>query len=204
MENNDVVSLDVSYEELLIEMSGEDVNEWKRHKKIIQKLEVVADALLDLPIDQWPEININWDLSKESMRFALDGLSASKFRQSYPDVLIVRWVELDKLNNVLCSFNKRSVEETWNVGFKDKLARVIAWVSDGNPLTPIYISINEALGDKLKLEGGNHRYAMLNAKKISPIPVLLRKSEESIISSIIKLSVDEKMNALQSKDLGNG
>lgn len=173
-----------SYEELIIEMNDEDVDEWSRHTETRLRLATIADSYLDKPIEQWPRFSINWDLSCEGMRYALDGVTADQFSNSYPSGLLVRWVDLNDLNEALCPFNKRARAETWEVGFKDKLARVIAWASDGQPLTPIFLGLNKALGNKLKLEGGNHRYAMINAMNLTPIPVLL---EESSISEIEKL-----------------
>tara|TARA_R110001583_G_scaffold195354_1_gene372137 strand:- start:273 stop:788 length:516 start_codon:yes stop_codon:yes gene_type:complete len=168
-------------------MNGGDVDEWKKHSEIKKRLAPIADSYIDLPIEQWPKIDINWDLSDEGMRFTLDGINAIQFRNSYPDGLLIRWVKLNELNDALCPYNKRTLTETWEVGFKDKLARVIAWAADGQPLTPIFISLNRALGNKLKLEGGNHRYAMINAKNLASIPVLFNESEKTEIKKLISL-----------------
>lgn len=160
-----------SYEDILAKLKGEDSPEYQQLKSTRDRLASRAKELENLPVRDWPELNIQWDTTPSGFRFALDGVSQKEFATLYPEGFIVRWVFLGELNTKLNQFNRREVDETWTIGFSDKLARVLAWVEDGQPLTPILVSPHSMLEGQVVLQGGNHRYAMVNALKLKMLPI---------------------------------
>jgi hypothetical protein len=177
-----------SHTEFVAELSGEDMDEWRRIRDIRQRLEPTVVALIDKPINEWPTFQIQWDLTKEGQRYTLDGCSQESFEKQYPNGLQVRWITLNDLNRVLCDYNRRTIEETWEVGSKRSLANNIAWAGDRQPVTPIYIKQNSFFPEQIKLEGGNHRYAMVNAMQVTILPVLVEQEDIAIIEKIITLN----------------
>lgn len=99
-----------SHAEFIADLSGENMDEWRRIRDIRQRLEPTVEALIDKPINEWPTFQIQWDLTNEGQRYALDGCKREAFEKQYPTGLQVRWITLNDLNRVLCDYNRRTIE----------------------------------------------------------------------------------------------
>ncbi len=126
-----------------------------------------SKAFYEKPSNEWPLIIFNWDYKLESQRFGLDGSTQSDFEQYYPDGLILGRMPLKEFDQYLCHFNKRNAGELWTVGSKSKLAKMIVYLSEGNPITPpIIVPLED---NKVAFDGGNHRYAVAKELGINEI-----------------------------------
>lgn len=175
-----------TYEEVLASLSGEDVVTYRRNATLRAKLWAESERYLDLPPEQWPPLVFNWDLKLESQRFALDGVSPKKFALEYPQGFKLGWVEFLEFDANLCHFSRRDgSEELWELGFKSRLAMLIAYLAKGLPITPPLVS---ATGDrKLILRGDHHRYAAAKAKSISTMPIYVGFETCTLVERIVSV-----------------
>ena len=156
---------------------GWDLCHYRKLGEIRLNLQDKARSLEDLPVDEWPSFDVIWDLNSENFRFAFDGVSPNQYRKNYPDGLLLCWALQSEFYDNLCHYNKRSPEELWKLGFADKLARVVAYCSEGHPLTPVVAKPHPDFENEVLLLGGNHRYAMINALKIKVMPLLIQHED---------------------------
>lgn len=156
---------------------GWDLCHYRKLGEIRLNLQGKARSLECLPVERWPSFDVVWDLSSENYRFAFDGVTPKQYTKNYPNGLRLCWVLQSEFYGNLCHHNKRSPEELWELGFAHKLARVIAYCSEGHPLTPVVAKPHPNFASELLLLGGNHRYAMINALKIKVMPLLIQHED---------------------------
>lgn len=84
------------------------------------------------------------------------------FRNRTPHGLRLGWVGVADFDSKLCHFNRRDENELWSIGSATKLARAIAYLRRGLPITPPLVAPVKGK-DELHFQGGNHRYAALKA-----------------------------------------
>jgi hypothetical protein len=121
--------------------------------------------LRELPIGQWPPIDVRWDLSVDARHHALDGAKPTDLARWHSrEDLVLLCVPLAELKAAFCFSARRTPEEIWEVGAPDKAARALLRWSEGKRMTPpLYGIWRGKEGDEVKVEGGNHRVAVADA-----------------------------------------
>jgi hypothetical protein len=170
-----------SYEWLLILTEGLTPEQARAQTAEKARINANAANLVDKPVEDWPEFQIQWDLSSSSFYWALDGARPSGLDKRD---LTIRWCALRDLDAVLTDQSRRGPDELWSVGDALKLARVLVHCSEGRALTPPWIlPMDGAIG----LVGGNHRLAVCRAKRVPKVPVLLERQHLNLIAAILPL-----------------
>lgn len=172
-------------DEFLALINGEDLDTYREEKKERSRIQSKAEKLIGLPSSQWPEINFNWDLSQESQRFSLDGENQKSFKENHPNGFLLGMVKLEDFDNKLCHFSRRDEGELWELGFKSKLAFLIAYLSEGGNISPPFVKPLET--DEVILQGGHHRYAIAKEIKVREIPIHIEPNDQSRINDIINV-----------------
>lgn len=141
-------------------------------------------TFMNMPIADWPNFAVKWDLSEESQRYAFDGCDEVSFKEEYPEGLVVLHCSMKSLDLHLCFHSRQSVGEFWSIGLPENKCVVIQdWV-DGFALTPCFIDENTP--DGLLVAGGNARLAVARAKGEKVVPILVRPRELDEISSLLR------------------
>lgn len=117
-------------------LSDEERTEIERQADLVQKI-------INKPMQEWPDFEIEWDLSPENFRFALDGCNEDKFARVFPCGLIIGEIALSKIQAILTCFSKRNADEIWTVDNEYSVAGCIVHLSDGKKMTPPLIEITE-------------------------------------------------------------
>lgn len=101
------------------EMDADEVTEDARVRQ-------AAEPLRGLPIEQWPNLQIRWDLPVGARHHALDGEKASDFasRHSRNDWTLL-CVPVNELQAAFCRSARRNPAKIWDVGSPDKAARAV-------------------------------------------------------------------------------
>lgn len=173
-------------EEVLAVNRGEDLAQYRQQAAERADIWKEGDAYYDLPPDQWPKLQFNWDFSTSSKRFGLDGVSQVDFEKIYPDGLIAGWCSLSEFDRHLCHYSRRDgSEELWELGFKSALAYLIAYLRRGKPITPPIVAFTDK--GEFVFRGGHHRYAAAKASGIKRLPIYLEPSNYAKASSLIAL-----------------
>src|SRR5689334_12149973 len=112
----------LTYEETLAVAEGLDLDAYRREVALHDEIRAEAERYENLPPEQWPSnLQINWDFSPQSQRFALDGVSAAEFEQTYSSAFSLGWSALADFDAKLCHFSRRdTVEELWQCGLARK------------------------------------------------------------------------------------
>lgn len=147
-------------------LNGESLADIRDEQPILDRRRSSYESL---PIDQWPNFQIVWDLTPENFHFSLNEKSIDDFNALYPEGVCLRYVILEELDEKTGDEVLRS-SDIWDVHDGDKLANAIGRWSEGEPITPPLVGIN---GRKLMVLGGNHRLAVCRARKLQSVPVLI-------------------------------
>ena len=67
-------------EELLAQIRGEDMEEFRRNAVLRKQLNIEAERYYDVPANLWPTLQFNWDTTLACQRFALDGVKQNEFK----------------------------------------------------------------------------------------------------------------------------
>ncbi|TGA72007.1 hypothetical protein VFES401_05870 [Aliivibrio fischeri] len=154
-----------------------------KNSKLVE-LQSIIDNVIGLPVGDWPEFEIKWDESAESLHHYEDGKSPKFIEEHHPDGLVIADVNLNELDSKLVFSSRQTVCEFWKIGSDAKKARLIAhWVS-GNIVTPCKITPYES---EIFIVGGNHRLAISRIKNETEVPILFEPRHEMEISKIIQL-----------------
>lgn len=165
--------------------SGETVESIRRKRRLLLRLQEASERYVGLPPTEWPSISFNWDTTRASQRFSLDGCSAGRFAQLYPDGLTIGEVDLPDLDAALCHFDRREEEELWEVGCENKLAYMVAYLHESEAISPPIVS--PTLDGEVALGGGNHRYAVAKALAVPRIPILADPSHRDALVKLIPI-----------------
>ncbi|MFT4928613.1 MAG: hypothetical protein ACI8WB_004732, partial [Phenylobacterium sp.] len=95
----------------------------------------MSEQYIDLPIEQWPDITVRWDLKAVSQHLSADGISEKDFGQP----LTIAWIKMQDLDNLLHGHSIKERHETWSIGDKNKVAKVIAHCEQKKSITPAQI-----------------------------------------------------------------
>lgn len=142
----------------------------RRRKSLISRVSELCSKWTDLPVELWPEIEINWDVKLESQYYCLDRYSPIQFHEDYPKGFAIGYVNLQEFDEILNHFSRRDDGELWELGFKDKLSFLIQYTSENNPLSPPLVKPCIESREVI-LSGGNHRYALAKAINCTVIPI---------------------------------
>lgn len=142
---------------------------------------------VNLPPEQWPDMEFSWDLEHKSQRLVLDGESQADFEKDYPNGFALGWTSLKCLDRKMHKQNRRSLKTIWKYGDKDKLAKAIDHISRDQPITPPLIRVHKDLPGKIHLGGGNHRYTVAVFSEQDRIPVYALPEEKEEIDKILKV-----------------
>lgn len=171
----------ITYEEIMAEIEGVSLTEFRKDVQMRERhAEIGRKYWKSLP-STWSEVQFNWDLCAEAQRFALDGESKEKFSKVYPVGFILGYVNTKKFDRYLCHYNRRrGLRELWRVGDKGKLARLLAYLEDGLPITPPLVGL---MPDKKQflLIGGNHRYTVAKFSGLKTIPIYVEPENQKEI-----------------------
>ena len=176
----------MTFSERLAMLNGEDLETVKKRSALNEELEKNAKLLNGRPPTEWPKLNFNWDTSSESQRFALDGISPADFSQRHPEGFSLGWVPLSDVDKHLCHTSRRNLpDELWTIGDLNKLAKAIAYISRGLPISPPYVCLYKDVA--LVLGGGNHRYTIAKAINVQEIPIYVAPESKTAVSKILSI-----------------
>lgn len=142
-----------------------------------------AHKYLDSPVEKWPSINMNWDVSKESQIYTLDNRSKYDFKNNYPEGFLLGYVSLFEVDSILHSFSRRDEGELWEVGIASKLAGLIVYLSEGRPISPPLVKPVE--NDEVILLGGHHRYAIAKVIGVKRLPIYIAHEHKVKIDGLL-------------------
>lgn len=122
---------------------------------------------------------MQWDTAPENFYWSFDGAD--------PDYdvsdLTCFWYPLTTLDAHFGSYNARTAEEVWGVGFDSKSAKAIVFWSERGRMSPAVIVPRE--DGKIGLNGGNHRLAVARAKRTIVVPVLVHERDRARVFEIL-------------------
>jgi hypothetical protein len=167
-------------DELTAGMVGMTIEQQKESSRIYEE----SKKYCNIPIEQWPDFEIKWDLSHENRRFAFDGYDEATYKKYYPNGLIAGIVNFKEFNLKLAKHSQRTKDEIWDTSSPTKLARTILYYIEGNAMTPPFICIDKDI-TSVMIGGGYHRVAVCLAKDAETIPILVSLSEKSKIERIL-------------------
>lgn len=173
----------MTFEEMFAVINGEDPVKAREEAELRSRIHETSRQYIKAPVETWPYININWDVSLESQRFSLDGSSADDFKKYYPDGFLLGYVRLLEIDNVLHHFSWRHGSELWEVGSESKLAKMIVYLSEGRPISPPLVKPVE--NGEVILQGGHHRYAIAKAIGVKSIPIHTEPEYKSQIDGLL-------------------
>lgn len=162
--------------------AGEDLTEYQAAKALNISLFEEGEAYWDLPVEQWPPVTFNWDVTRESQRFAFDGVKKAEFAESRPNGFKLGWIPLVRFDKHLCHFSRRDGPvELWELGSRSSLARAIAYLRRGLPITPPLITATDG---EFRIVGGHHRYAVAKAVNLEILPIYVDHSDADLVNAI--------------------
>ena len=92
---------------------------------------------------------------------------------------------LNEFDQYLCNFSRRDDNELWEVGFQSKLAEMIVYLSEGNPITPPIIK--PLKNNEIIFQGGHHRYAVAKAIGCNNIWIYALPEDVNILNQFINI-----------------
>lgn len=162
--------------------AGEDLASYLAWKELNSSLDDERGAYLDLPVEQWPRLNFNWDLSPGGQRFAFDGKKEADFEKHHPSGFRLGWIPLSTFDKHLCHFSRRDgPSELWELGSRWKLSKAIAYLRRGLPITPPLVTATEG---EFRIVGGHHRYAIAKAVSLEILPIYVDHADLDQVEAI--------------------
>ncbi|WP_188115154.1 transcriptional regulator [Salinicola endophyticus] len=179
------MDLGKAIDQILAENAGETLEKYRAQRLLFQKLSRESEKYIDTHSLEWPPIKFNWDLSRESQRHSLDSASPKKFAEYYPAGFLLGFITLQELDKKLCHYSRRDEGELWEVGSKDKLARLIVYLSEGWPISPPLVKPLENC--EVIFNGGHHRYAIAKEIGVDIIPIHIQPEYQERIDEILRI-----------------
>lgn len=178
--------LDSILDSVIAGNGGMTVEEYRAKKALNHSLHEEGDAYQGLSPAEWPPLTFNWDFSPERQRFGLDGVAEQEFQEMHPNGLRLGHMPLLTFDRSLAHFSRRDTpEELWSLGSESKLAKTIAYLRRGLPITPPIVA---PTGSEVILKGGHHRYAVAKAVNIETIPFLVAPEDVEKIEGIVEVT----------------
>lgn len=163
----------------------ETLEDFRSKQALLKRTSIESEKYIDAPSSEWPSIEFNWDLSKEGQRHSLDGESPKRFEEFYPSGFLLGWVALQEFDIKLCHYSRRNEGELWEVGSKEKLARLIVYLSEGREISPPLVK--PVKDDEVIFQGGHHRYAIAKEIGEEPVPIYVEPEYQSKIDEILNV-----------------
>lgn len=197
---NEKVSLSDVFDEISAKNTGQTLEEYRESKAKRDALIPKANQIEGTPPSDWPRLEFNWDLSINGRQYSLDWPvflpgqdipnAIAEWKQNL-NGLELGWVELEKFDHCLCSYSRRDgLEELWSVGNSSQLAFVVAYLSEGWPISPPVAKPHSEGG--IILIGGHHRYAAAKAVRLKTIPIYCWCEHRDEIDVLLKVEWGEK------------
>lgn len=145
-----------------------------------------ADKVYNTEPDVWGEqVKFNWDYQVKSQRFCFD-MNQKKFEESYPNGLILGFMSLKEFDKYLCHYSRRDEGELWKVGSTYGLAKMIIYLTDGNPIVPPVIKPVE--NNEVIFQGGHLSYAVAKASGQDLIPLYALPEHVEKLNQFMKIN----------------
>ena len=125
-------------DEIFAKIEGISVEEYRANASERERISRLAEKYIDSDSSHWPKVHFNRDLSVDGQRFSLDGTKEKEFSDWYPNGFLLGFVNLTEFDKKLCRYSRRDEGELWEVGFKDKLANLIIYLSEVLYLLIVY------------------------------------------------------------------
>lgn len=165
---------------------GVTIAEYRIDRALNGELHDEGESYRGLPPSLWPQLTFNWDFSRVGQRFALDGVTRQMFQSMYPDGLVLGRMPLESFDPHIVHFSRRdTIQELWSLGSASRLAKTIAYIHRGLPLTPPIAGPQDG---GVILRGGNHRYAIAKAIQLETIPFLVAPDEVDAMSKLLNVN----------------
>ncbi|AMW77578.1 hypothetical protein AMD27_00775 [Acinetobacter sp. TGL-Y2] len=154
----------------------------KTEREIIQ---YEASKVMNFSPNKWPKLYFNWDLRQKNQRLSFDNVnSLEDLNHYYPEGFLAFKAELKEVDSYLNSYSKRTLEDLWKVGYPDKLAQIIIYLSNkNNSISPPVIMMNEA---GITLKGGNHRYTAAKFSSQKYVTMYTTQNYKSELNKLLK------------------
>ncbi|MGY3806299.1 transcriptional regulator [Aeromonas veronii] len=156
-------------DELAQVLGYESAEHYRRETDENERVFKKSKYLYNKPPEEWPVIKFNWDYRLESQKFCFDGLTQADFEKMFPEGLVLGHLPLLEFDKHLCHYSRRDGDELWELGCQSKLAEMIVYLSEGNPITPPIIKPVE--NNEVIFQGGHHRYAVAKAIGIEEVSI---------------------------------
>lgn len=161
-----------AYKQKLLESTKGERAELQKRSTIYNKL----------PVIDWPDFKIEWDLNPDNFLYTFDGWDAETFKSKFPNGLILGVADITEIVKNLTRISNRTIYVSDSCD-----ALVIAYWAEGNKMTPPLIEISN--NGKLLISGGNHRFSVCRAKNEKRIYFLtipgLKNQIEEILKSVV-------------------
>ncbi|MFJ5375231.1 hypothetical protein ACIPTP_22150 [Pectobacterium versatile] len=140
--------------------------------------------LIGLSPDKWPTAGlaaIHWDLTVAGQYHTIDPPEPLLLQpiESEPQILVLGKTTFAECDPLLLDAFRRKPDQLWTELDHRKLARAIAHIGLGRPLSPVHLCTYEYGG--LFLGGGNHRYEVV---KYAGIPEFYFLADEDDVADI--------------------
>lgn len=173
------------FEEVLAVINGKDPTEARKEAKLRSRIYKKSLKYVKKPVEDWPDISMNWDVSTGSQRFSLDGVSIEKFEKIFPDGFLLGYVSFPEMDTILTHYSRRDEGELWEVGNESKLARLIVYLSEGRPISPPLVKPLQ--NGEVILQGGHHRYAIAKEIGVKRLPIHVEKQYKLQIDCLLNV-----------------
>jgi len=176
----------LTFDEMLAVQRGESLEEYRNEKILRARIYDESQKYIGAPVQRWPKIKFNWDIEEGSQRFCFDGNSIEEFNKYYPEGLKLGYVSLNDFDKKLCHYSRRDGDELWQLGSESKLAHLIVYLSEGQPISPPVPK--PTYNEEVILIGGHHRYAIAKVLGEENIPICV--CPEHIVGIKQRLNVE--------------
>lgn len=172
-------------DQIMADNVGQDIEGYRAERDLHVRISEESQKYVGKPSSEWPVIYFNWDISKEGQRFSLDGASKKDFTAHYPEGFILGHVNLKEFDKKLCNYSRRDEGELWEVGFADKLAHLIVYLSENRHISPPLVKPLES--GEVIFNGGHHRYAIAKEIGLEILPIHIIPEYKAEIDEILSV-----------------
>lgn len=168
------------------ENCGLTLEEYEASMSYSKSLQEEGMKYLGKPVEEWPDLIFNWDYSQAGQHFAMDGVPLQEMLEIYPNGLRLGHMPLLDFDSKLARYCRRDTgKELWSLGSDLRLAKVIAHLRRGMPMTPPLVI---RVKDEAFFSGGNHRYAAAKAVGLAVIPFYVNEDDVTEIEEILNVT----------------
>lgn len=126
----------------------------EREEKVMY--EKCGSKYIGTDANEWPKLDINWDLNQDNFHLSLDGVSADKFTEDYSEGLLIGKTLIEDIyENLFYNSKIRDCNDFWKLCAKGKACGIIGRCLAKKPITPPMIT---PYNGTLIIVGGNHRF----------------------------------------------